>query len=210
MEEIEIKSKRISPKGRFQVQYVIRPQTEDLHDYRGYAGSILGGSLSKDQKVKIYPAELETTIEKLEKDQSEVQKANYFDPIIVHLKDDIDVSRGNWIIPIEDAIHSTKEVKAILLWMDNVPFQSGQKLLLQQNSFLAKAKISEISSKINIHDYSRMESDDVLQLNELGEVTIKLADTLYYDFYSENHNTGSFILINENTNGTVGAGVILG
>jgi sulfate adenylyltransferase subunit 1 len=209
LEEIEIKSKRISPKGRFQVQYVIRPQTDKLHDYRGYAGSIFGGSLSKGQKVKVYPADLETTIEKIEKDQTETEKANYFDPIILHLKDDIDVSRGNWIVPLEDSIHSTKEVRAILLWMDNAPFQSGQKLLLQQNSFLTKAKISEITTKINIHDYSKMESDNVLQLNELGEVLIKLADTLYYDSYLENHNTGSFILINENTSYTVGAGIIL-
>jgi sulfate adenylyltransferase subunit 1 (EFTu-like GTPase family) len=85
----------------------------------------------------------------------------------------------------------------------------GQKLLLQQNSFLTKAKISEITTKINIHDYSKMESDNILQLNELGEVLIKLADTLYYDSYLENHNTGSFILINENTSNTVGAGIIL-
>ncbi len=145
----------------------------------------------------------------MEKDQSVVQKENYFDPIILHLRDDIDVSRGNWIVPVEDSIHSTKELRAILLWMDNSPFESGQKLLLQQNSFLTKAKISEITTKINIHDYSKMESDNVLQLNELGEVLIKVADTLYYDLYSENHSTGSFILINENTNNTVGAGIIL-
>jgi sulfate adenylyltransferase subunit 1 len=210
LEEIEIKSKRISPKGRFQVQYVIRPQTEELHDYRGYAGSIFGGNLSTGQKVKVYPGELETTIEKIEKDQSAIQKANYFDPIILHLKDDLDVSRGNWIVPFEESILSTKEVRAILLWMDNSPFVSGQKLLLQQNSFLTKAKISEITTKINIHDYSKMESDNILQLNELGEVLIKIADNLYYDLYSENHNTGSFILLNENTNNTVGAGIILG
>lgn len=209
LEEIEIKSKRISPKSRFQVQYVVRPQTDVLHDYRGYAGSILGGNLSKGQKVKILPAELETIVEKIEKDQSEIQNANYLDPIIVHLKDDIDVSRGNWIIPIEDSIQSTKEVKAILLWMDNAPFQTGQKLLLQQNSFITKAKISEIITKININDFSRSESDNVLQLNELGEVFIKTAENLYYDYYSENHNTGSFILINENTNSTVGAGIII-
>ncbi len=209
LEEIEIKSKRISPKSRFQVQYVVRPQTDVLHDYRGYAGSILGGNLSKGQKVKILPAELETIVEKIEKDQSEIQNANYLDPIIVHLKDDIDVSRGNWIIPIEDSIQSTKEVKAILLWMDNAPFQTGQKLLLQQNSFITKAKISEIIIKININDFSRSESDNVLQLNELGEVFIKTAENLYYDYYSENHNTGSFILINENTNSTVGAGIII-
>ena len=209
LEEIEIKSKRISPKSRFQVQYVVRPQTDVLHDYRGYAGSILGGNLSKGQKIKILPAELETIVEKIEKDQSEIQNANYLDPIIVHLKDDIDVSRGNWIIPIEDSIQSTKEVKAILLWMDNAPFQTGQKLLLQQNSFITKAKISEIITKININDFSRSESDNVLQLNELGEVFIKTAENLYYDYYSENHNTGSFILINENTNSTVGAGIII-
>ena len=209
LEEIEIKSKRISPKSRFQVQYVVRPQTDVLHDYRGYAGSILGGNLSKGQKVKILPAELETIVEKIEKDQSEIQNANYLDPIIVHLKDDIDVSRGNWIIPIEDSIQSTKEVKAILLWMDNAPFQTGQKLLLQQNSFITKAKISEIITKININDFSRSESDNVLQLNELGEVFIKTAENLYYDYYLENHNTGSFILINENTNSTVGAGIII-
>jgi sulfate adenylyltransferase subunit 1 len=191
------------------VLYVVRPHTEDLHDYRGYAGSILGGSLSKGQKVKVLPAELETTIEKIEKDQFEVQHANYFEPIIVHLKDDMDVSRGNWIVPLEDSIHSTKEVKAILLWMDNAPFQTGQKLLLQQNSFITKAKISEIITKININDFSRLESDNVLQLNELGEVLIKTAENLYYDFYSENHNTGSFILINENTSSTVGAGIII-
>jgi sulfate adenylyltransferase subunit 1 (EFTu-like GTPase family) len=93
--------------------------------------------------------------------------------------------------------------------MENAPFQTGQKLLLQQNSFITKAKISEIITKININDFSRSESDNVLQLNELGEVFIKTAENLYYDYYLENHNTGSFILINENTNSTVGAGIII-
>lgn len=208
LEEVEIEEDVETKDSRFQVQYVIRPQTQELHDYRGYAGSILSGSFKKGDAVKIFPSEIESTIEKIEKFSEEVNEASISEPVVIHLKDDVDVSRGSTIVPINELPVSEKELTATICWMDNGSFQSGHKLLLQQNSFRTKAVIKEIESKIDIHSYDNLESDGSINLNDFCNVRIKTAETISYDSYRKNRKTGAFILINENTNSTVAAGVI--
>lgn len=208
LEEVEIEEDVETKESRFQVQYVIRPQTQELHDYRGYAGSVLSGSFKKGDTVKIFPSEIESTIEKIEKFSEEVNEASISEPVVIHLKDDVDVSRGSTIVPVKELPVSEKELTATICWMDNGSFQSGHKLLLQQNSFRTKAVIKEIESKIDIHSYDNLESDGSINLNDFCNIRIKTAETISYDSYRKNRKTGAFILINENTNSTVAAGVI--
>ncbi|MFN5443005.1 MAG: sulfate adenylyltransferase subunit 1 [Crocinitomicaceae bacterium] len=208
LETVEIESYQDTNAPRFQVQYVVRPQTEELHDYRGYAGSVLSGSFKKGDKVHIYPVDLTSTISKLEKFETEVEEAHAGEPVIIHLEDEIDISRGSTIVPIQNQILAENSFEAVVCWMDNKSFQPGQKLLLQQNSFRTKAVIKEVDNKINIHNFQSEESDGTLHLNDFCKVTIKTAEPLAFDTYKQNRKTGSFILINENTNNTVAAGVI--
>ena len=144
----------------------------------------------------------------LEKFGQEVEEAHAGEPIIIHVSDNIDISRGTTFVPVTDSLQTEKTFEAIVCWMDNKSFQPGQKLLLQQNSFRTKAVIKEIDNKINIYNFRSEPSDGSLHLNDFCKVTIKTAEKLSFDEYANNRKTGSFILINENTNNTVAAGVI--
>lgn len=208
LEDVNISSETTNESPRFQVQYVIRPQTEALHDYRGYAGKVLSGSYKRGQRIMVLPSGIETTIEKIEKHQQDIEVAESADPVVIHLKDDVDISRGSTIVSVEHLPQTEKEIRATICWMDNAAFLPGQKFLLQQNSFRSKAIIKEVISKIDIHSFNKEESDGQMKLNDICEVHIKLAESLSYDKYSDNRTTGAFILINENTNNTVAAGTI--
>ena len=208
LENVNIQSSNDAQEARFQVQYVIRPQTDELHDYRGYAGSILSGTLRKGDCVQILPLDVSTTIEKIEKYQQEVEDATSGEPVVIHLSEDLDVSRGSTIVKVNELPVSDNFVEATICWMDNKPYQKGQKLLFQQNSFRSKAVIKEIEANIDIHSFDELASDGVMNLNDFCKVNIKTAEPVSFDSYSVNRKTGAFILINENTNNTVAAGII--
>lgn len=208
LETVEIGISTEAEAARFQVQLVIRPQTEQLHDYRGYAGSILSGTFQTGDEVTVLPSGLTSRISAIESNLSAVSFAGKNQPVVLHLEDDLDISRGNTIVLSSDLPTTDKTIEATICWMDNLAFQPGQKLLLQQNSFRTKAAIREIRSKIDIHSFRDLESSGDLKLNELAKVEIRLADAISYDAFEKQAKTGSFILVNENTNNTVAAGVI--
>lgn len=208
LETIEIYETKKTEASRFQVQYVIRPQTEENHDYRGFAGKVVSGNYKKGQRVVVLPSGIETEIEKIEVNQQEVEVAEMDQPVVFHLKDDVDISRGNSIVPIDHLPKTEKEITATICWMDNAAFIPGQKILLQQNSFRTKAIVKEVISKIDIHSFMELQSDGSMKLNDICKVLIKTAEPISFDPYSENRNTGGFILINENSNNTVAAGTI--
>jgi sulfate adenylyltransferase subunit 1 len=208
LETVEIQDHKQKDASRFQVQYVIRPQTDDLHDYRGFAGKIVSGSYKKGQRVIVLPSGIETSIDKIEHNLKEVAEAEMNSPVVIHLTDDVDISRGNSIIPVEALPKTEKEITGTICWMDNASYIPGQKILLQQNSFRTKAIIKEVISKIDIHTFAPLESDGSMKLNDICKVLIKTAEPISFDSYSDNRNTGSFILINENTNNTIAAGTI--
>lgn len=208
LETVELDQRNAIEKTRFQVQYVIRPQTENLHDYRGYAGSVLSGEFQLGDEVVVLPSGLHTRITRIESNLKDVSFAQKNQPVVLHLEDDLDISRGNTIVPKGELPQTEKSVEATICWMDNAPFDLGQKFLLQQNSFRTKAVIKAVHSKIDIHSFQDLESTGNLHLNELAKVSIKTAEALSFDSFKQLPKTGAFILINENTNQTVAAGVI--
>lgn len=209
LETVQVKRNVSGNESRFQVQYVIRPQTDELHDYRGYAGSVLSGNFHVGDEITVLPSGLTSTISKIEYNLKEVPEAEKDQPVVLHLATDLDISRGSTIVPNSQLPNTDKSVQATICWMDNTAFQTGQKLLFQQNSFKTKAVIKDISAKIDIHSYRELESDGSLRLNELAKVHIRTAEAVSFDSFAKNEKTGSFILINENTNQTVAAGVIV-
>lgn len=208
LETIEIAEAKQKDVSRFQVQYVIRPQTDDLHDYRGFAGRVVSGNYQKGQKVTVLPSGIETAIDKIEVNQKEVELVDTNTPVVLHLKDDVDISRGNSIVPTEQLPKTEKELTATICWMDNAAYIPGQKILLQQNAFRTKAVVKEVISKVDIHSFKALESDGTMKLNDICKVLIKTAEPISFDSYKDNRNSGSFILINENSNNTIAAGTI--
>lgn len=207
LENVTLQNNEVS--SRFQVQYVIRPQTSELPDYRGFAGKILSGNYKKGDNVVVHPENITTSISKIEMNGKEVEEAVFPQSIILHLTDNVDVSRGSSIVPSAHVAELEKEFTAIICWMDNVSLQPGQKLLLQQNSFTTKAVVKEIVNKIDIHTFGEIAPEETIGLNDIYKVSIKTAIPVSFDLYKENKANGAFILVNENSNQTIAAGVIV-
>jgi len=194
--------------NRFQVQYVIRPQTEELHDYRGYAGQILSGKFTKGDKIHILPADLTTEITKIEINGIEKEEAFEGQPAVIHLAHDLDVSRGDIFVTEEQIPAVEKDLQVLLCWLDQKPLQPGNKYLLQQNSRLVKAIVKEIDYKINVNTLTHEQADSEIKLNEIVKVTLRTAQPLVYDSFTNNKTTGSAILVDETSNSTVAACII--
>lgn len=208
LETVNIHPQNKNENPRFQVQYIIRPQTKELPDYRGFAGKVLSGNFHCGQEVEILPSNQKTTIDKIEFNQQEIPNASSGSSVIFHLKDDIDITRGSTIVPIHQLPKTSKEFSAIICWMDNSEFITGQKIIVQHNSNRVLGIIKEIQYKIDIHTYDKIPSNGEIKLNDICKVIIKTAQPISYDSYAENKNTGAFILINENTNLTIAAGTL--
>lgn len=194
--------------SRFQVQYVIRPQTEELHDYRGYAGQILSGKFTKGDKIHILPANLTTEITKIEINGIEKEEAFEGQPAVIHLAHDVDISRGDIFATEEHIPAVEKDLEILLCWLDQKPLQPGNKYLLQQNSRLIKAVVKEVDYKINVNTLIREQADGEIKLNEIVKVTLRTAQPLVYDSFTNNKTTGSAILVDETSNSTVAACII--
>lgn len=207
LEEVTINEEKNNG-SRFQVQYVIRPQTEELHDYRGYAGQILSGKFTKGDKIHILPADLTTEITKIEINGIEKEEAFEGQPAVIHLAHDVDISRGDIFATEEHVPTVEKDLEILLCWLDQKPLQPGNKYLLQQNSRLIKAVVKEIDYKINVNTLIREQADGEIKLNEIVKVTLRTAQPLVYDSFTNNKTTGSAILVDETSNSTVAACII--
>ena len=189
--------------ARFQVQLVIRPQTEELHDYRGYAGKVISGVYKKGDKVTVLPAGIETTISKLETGGNEVEEVFAPQPAVIHLEADIDISRGDTIAKSDDLPETNNELEVILCWLDDKPLQAGNKYYLQHNSRLVRSVLRNIEYKIDVNSLQQLPVEGAVKLNEVVKATIKTAAPLAYDKYDKLPVNGSAILIDETSNSTV-------
>jgi len=207
LEEVQLDQEQNSG-SRFQVQYVIRPQIEELHDFRGYAGQIISGSFKKGDKIAILPAGIITEIAMIEVNGSEVQEAFAGQPALLQITEDIDISRGDLFASAEELPHVEKEVKVLLCWLDHKALQPGNKYLIQHHSRQLKAVVKQVDYKINVNTLEQEAAEGEIKLNEIAKVTIKTAQPLVFDDFVSNKKTGSAILVDETSNATVAACII--
>jgi sulfate adenylyltransferase subunit 1 len=205
LEDVQLDNDINYTDARFQVQYVIRPQTEDLHDYRGYAGKISSGVYRKGDKVKVLPAGHETTIAKLEVGGVEVEEAFAPQPVVIQLSEDIDISRGDTITKIDNLPEVGNELNVLLCWLDDKPLQPGNKYYLQHNSRLVRSVVRSVEYKLDVNTLQQQPVEGGVKLNEVVKAVIKTASPLVYDSYAKLNINGSAILIDETSNSTVAA-----
>jgi sulfate adenylyltransferase subunit 1 len=205
LEEVKINHDINLENPRFQVQLVIRPQTEDLHDYRGYAGKIISGVYKKGDRVTILPQGIETTISDIEIGGRQVDAAFAPQSAVIHLSEDIDISRGDSIVKTGDHPVVSNEASVLLCWMDEKPLQAGNKYYLQQNSRLVRAVIKTVEYKIDVNTLQHQPVEGGVKLNEVVKATIKTASPLVFDPYDLISANGSAILVDETSNSTVAA-----
>ena len=190
--------------ARFQVQWVIRPKDEDNHDYRGYAGQILSGSYKVGDKVTILPAKIETTLVKIEKDLKEVSEVVAGDNVVLHFDNDIDISRGDTVVLSNQLPKEDNQINTWISWLDNNSLQVGKTYLLQHRFKNVRVKVQQINRKWDVNQW-QFTDGDVVQLNDIAQVTLKTSQPLYYDTFEKNPKSGSAILIDETSFNTVGA-----
>lgn len=208
LETVELADDIDLVRARFPVQYVIRPQTEELHDYRGYAGKINSGIYKKGDSVTVLPAGISSTIKAIEHNGKEVEEAFAPQSVVLHLEDDIDISRGDLIVQNEHQPKVTNEIEALLCWMDQKALVPGNKYLLQINSKRVRSVVKEVSYKLDVHSLEQIASPETVALNDIVKVIIKTASPIAYDAYQELRTNGGAILIDETSHVTVGACMI--
>jgi bifunctional enzyme CysN/CysC len=211
LEEVYIASDRNLIDCRFPVQYVIRPKSNAHHDYRGYAGMIAGGVFKPGDDVVVLPSGFTSTIRSIDTADGPVDEA--FPPMSVTmtLDDDVDVSRGDMICRPHNHATCGQEIDAMVCWLtDRSELRAGGKLAIKHTTRSARVLVRELLYKLDVNELHRDENADALRLNEIGRITLRTTAPLFFDEYRRNRTTGSFVLIDETTNNTVGAGMILG
>jgi sulfate adenylyltransferase subunit 1 len=194
--------------ARFPVQYVIRPQTEELHDYRGYAGKVISGIYKKGDTIIVQPSGLQSTISAIEIGGQQVDEAFAPQSVVLHLQHDIDISRGDVIVKTDNLPTVENELDVLLCWMGNKPLKAGNKYLLQINSRVVKAVVKEIEYKLDVNSLLQEPAPEQAQLNDIVKVKIKTATPIPFDSYKKLRVNGGAILIDETSNVTVGACMI--
>ncbi|MDO5616500.1 MAG: GTP-binding protein [Cruoricaptor ignavus] len=209
LENVEVSSDIDYDNPRFQVQYVIRPQTDELHDYRGYAGTIISGTYKKGDRITILPQGIETEISKLETNGVEVSEVFAQQPAVLHISDDIDISRGDYFVKTDNLPNVENELEAIVCWLDKKELNEGNKYFLQHRSKNLRTIVKEIEHRIDVNTLEQTPVNESVKLNEVVKVRLKTASPLVFDSFVKNNATGSAILVDETSNSTVGAVMIL-
>ncbi|MGW1455538.1 sulfate adenylyltransferase subunit 1 [Salegentibacter agarivorans] len=209
LENLHISSDINKIDARFAVQTVLRPQNEDFRDYRGYAGRIASGIYRVGDEVAVLPSGFQSKIKSINAGEQEVQEAYAPMSISMTLEDDIDVSRGNMIVRKNNQPEMEQEFDVMLCWLSNDPAKSRAKYTIVHTSHEERALIKEVVYKMDINTFERDKTDQDLAMNDIARVKIRTTRRMMLDTYRENRNTGSIILIDENTNETVAAGMVV-
>jgi bifunctional enzyme CysN/CysC len=208
LENVHVASDRNLIDVRFPVQYVIRPQSDRHRDYRGYAGQVAGGVLRAGDEVMVLPSGFTTTISSIDTADGPVEEAFPSMSVTIRLTDEIDVSRGDMICRVNNAPNVTQDVDAMVCWMDDVPMRPGQKFAIKHTTRSARAMVKDLHYRLDVNSLHRDMAADHLGLNDIGRVRLRTTQPLLCDEYRRNRYTGGFVLIDEATNRTVGAGMV--
>jgi sulfate adenylyltransferase large subunit len=206
LESIEIAADRDASHRRFPVQWVIRPMSDEYHDYRGYAGQVAGGEWHAGDEVLVLPSGLRTTVASVETHDGPLAVAVQGQSVVVRLADELDVSRGDMLCDPNDAPTAARELEAIVCWMSERPVQTGARLAVKHTTRWSRAILDEVVSVLDVGSLEQVPADG-LALNDLARIRLRLASPLLVDPYADNRTTGAFILVDEATNETVGAGM---
>ena len=209
LENVHIGSDENHIDCRFPVQYVIRPQSKEFPDYRGYAGRIAGGVFKAGDKIKILPSGIDSKIKSIDTFNGEINQAFAPMSVCITLEDDIDISRGDMLVREHNQPFIGQELDLMICWMNSKKLIVRGKYTIKHTSQNARCIIQEIRYKIDINTLHRIEDKKEIGLNDIGRIAIKTTKPLFYDKYSRNRNTGSIIIVDEATNETVGAGMII-
>ena len=209
LENVHIGSDHNHIDSRFAVQYVVRPMTTEYHDYRGYAGRVGGGIYRPGDEVAVLPSGFTSKIKSIDSMSGAVEEA--FPPMSVTmtLEDDIDISRGDMIVKVRNQPKQEQEIDVMVCWMNERPLQIGGKYSLKHTSRDARCIVKEVKYKMNINTLQKEEGDQSIGLNDIGRISLRTTVPLFFDGYRKNRATGSLILIDEATNNTVGACMVV-
>ncbi len=208
LEHVHINSDRNFTDPRFPVEYVIRPQSDEYHDYRGYAGRVSGGVFKPGDKVTILPSGLTSKIKSIDTMNGHIDIAFPPQSVTLTLEDDIDISRGDMIVNEINQSQVGQDITMMICWLNEKPMKLGGKYWIKHTTRDAKCVIKDVNFKVNVNNLEKDYEDKNIGLNEIAQVTIRTTQPLCYDSYHKNRTTGSLILVDEGTNETVCAGMI--
>ena len=195
--------------ARFPVQYVIRPYRDEFHDFRGYAGRIAGGVFKPGDEVMVLPSGFKSKIKSIEGPDGAMQEAYYPLVPVITLEDEIDISRGDMIVKENNPPEVSQDIEAMICWFSQTPLKLNGKYVLRQTTQEARAIVKDIKYKVNINTLHKIEDDKEITLNTICRISLRSARPIFFDPYKSNRITGSLILVDEFTNETVAAGMII-
>ncbi len=208
LEHVVIASDRNLTDVRFPVQWVIRPISEEHHDYRGYAGQIASGVLAPGDEVMVLPSGRRTRIAAIDTYDGELKSAFPTMSVALRFKDDVDISRGDMVVDVDDAPAPTREIEAMICWMAEAPLVPGGRYAIKHTTRSARAVLDELEYRVDVNTLAH-EAASAVGLNDIARVRLRCSAPLMVDPYVRNRTTGSFILIDETSNDTVAAGLVL-
>ena len=209
LENVHIGSDHNFIDARFPIQHVIRPNTDEFHDYRGYAGRVAGGIWKKGDQVTLLPSGFQSKIAKIDSMDGELEEAYPPLSVTLLLEDDLDLSRGEMIVRENNQPNVDQDIELMICWFSEKPMQLNGKYTLFHTTREARCVIKEIRYKLNINTLHRDQEDLKIGMNDIGRISIRTTKPLFFDSYRKNRITGSIILIDEGTNATVAAGMII-
>ncbi|MBN2862340.1 MAG: sulfate adenylyltransferase, partial [Bacteroidales bacterium] len=208
LETIKIKKFKNSSEARFPVQTVIRPQSGEYHDYRGYAGRVAGGTFRTGDEVVVFPSGLKSVITSIDMMDKNLSEAVTGDSVSITLADQMDIGRGYLFVKSKELPQQEQVINLMICWFNEKPLKTGVKYLVRNYSNEVPCIIKSVNYKMDINRLKKDTSDLSVTMNDIANITIKTVRPLYFDSYKKNNITGSLIFIEEGTNDTVGAGMI--
>jgi sulfate adenylyltransferase subunit 1 len=209
LETLELAADRNEEARRFPVQWVIRPMADEHHDYRGYAGQVAGGTWRAGDKVVVLPSGLRSAVAVVDTADGPLDEALPGESVTILLEDDVDVSRGDLLADPDQPPVVARELRARVCWMSERPVEDRARVLVKHTTRTVAARIEEIVSVVDIHTLVDAPAPGRMELNDLGLVRLRLAEPLPVDRYEHNRATGAFVLVDEASNDTVGAGMVI-
>ncbi|MGD0754936.1 MAG: GTP-binding protein [Bacteroidales bacterium] len=209
IETIEIRKNKNPDKKRFPVQTIIRPHTSEFHDYRGYAGRVAGGVFKPGDEVTVLPSLRKTKIKSIDVLGKILSETIEGDSVAISLEDQIDISRGDMLVSTDDLPVISQDINLMICWFNERPMKVGGRYLVRMNSNEAGCIVKSVNYRMNINTLENDLENIIINMNDIANITIKTSKPVFFDSYKKNNITGSMIFIDENTNETVAAGMIL-